>query len=43
MAIFAVLVSVAVYIIFDIEYPRIGLLRIGVADNAMTSLRSSMQ
>jgi len=39
---FAALVSVAVYVILDLEYPRLGLIRLDEADQVLVDLRESM-
>jgi len=41
--IYASLVTLTMYVMLDMEYPRAGLIRIGAADLALTSLRDSMQ
>lgn len=43
MLIFATVVSATIYLIFDMEYPRLGLIRIGAADRPMTELLESMR
>ncbi len=40
---FALIMSFAVYVILDLEFPRIGLIRIDAADRALTTLRESMK
>lgn len=40
---FALVVAVAVYVILDLEFPRRGLIRVDDFDQALTSLRASMQ
>lgn len=40
---FALIMSFAVYVILDLEFPRIGLIRVDAADQALTSLRDSMK
>jgi hypothetical protein len=40
---FALIMSFAVYVILDLEFPRIGLIRIDAADRALTALRESMK
>jgi hypothetical protein len=37
------MMSFAVYVILDLEFPRIGLIRIDDADRALTALRESMK
>lgn len=39
---FAAITAAAVYVIIDIEYPRLGLIRVDAFDQALTSLRASM-
>ena len=39
----AAVVSLAVYIIFEMEYPRLGLIRIRGADQALVDLRATMK
>ena len=39
---FAAMVAATVYVIFDIEYPRFGLIRIDAADQILIELRESM-
>jgi hypothetical protein len=40
---YASIVALTVYVMIDMEYPRAGLIRIGAADLAMTTLRDSIQ
>lgn len=40
---FAATTAVAVYLILDLEYPRLGLIRVDYFDQALIDLRSSMQ
>jgi hypothetical protein len=35
--------SLAVYVIIDLEYPRLGLIRVDVADQILIELRKSIQ
>lgn len=42
-AIFAFMMSLAVYVIIDLEYPRLGLIRVDQADHLLLDLRKSMQ
>jgi hypothetical protein len=42
-AAFAAIVSVAVYVILEIEYPRLGLIRLGEFDQVLVELRDSMK
>ena len=39
---FALVMAVAVYVILDVEYPRLGLIRVDAFDQAMIDLRESM-
>lgn len=39
---FAAIMSLSVYLILDIEYPRLGLVRIDSFDQAMIELRAGM-
>jgi hypothetical protein len=39
---FAAVTAITVYVIMDIEYPRLGLIRVDDADHALTKLRESM-
>jgi hypothetical protein len=39
----AVVISLAVYIIFEMEFPRLGLIRVKGADQALVDLRATMQ
>jgi hypothetical protein len=39
---FALVMAVAVFVILDIEYPRLGLVRVDVFDQALVDLRESM-
>ena len=40
---FAAILSTTVYVIVDIEYPRLGLIRVDAADQVLVDLRKSMQ
>jgi hypothetical protein len=40
---FALVLSATVYVILDLEYPRIGFIRLDAADRAMLELRESMK
>jgi hypothetical protein len=40
---FALVTSLAIYVIVDLEYPRLGLIRIDTADKALIDVRSSMR
>jgi len=39
---FAAIMSVTIYLIFDIEYPRLGFIRVDAADQVLVQLRESM-
>jgi hypothetical protein len=39
---FALVMAIAVYVILDIEYPRLGLIRVDAFDQVMLDLRESM-
>jgi hypothetical protein len=39
---FALVMAIAVYVILDIEYPRLGLIRVDAFDQALVDLRESM-
>ncbi len=41
--IFAAILSLTVYVIVDIEFPRLGLIRVDAADQVLIELRKSMQ
>jgi len=41
--IFALVTSLAIYVIIDLEYPRLGLIRVDVADQAILDVRASMR
>jgi hypothetical protein len=43
MAAFALAIGLAFYVIVDIEYPRLGLIRVSALDQAMVDLRNSMK
>ena len=40
---FAAVMAVAVYVILDIEFPRLGLIRVDAFDQALVELRASMK
>jgi hypothetical protein len=40
---FAFVIAVAVYVILDIEYPRLGLIRVEAFDQAPVELRETMR
>jgi hypothetical protein len=43
MVIFAIVLSTALYVIIDLEFPRLGLIRMDTADQNLVELRQSMQ
>jgi len=43
MIVFAAMTAVTVYVILDIEYPRLGLIRMDAADQVLVELRESMK
>lgn len=43
MIVFAAMLSLTVYVILDLEYPRVGFIRIDKADQVMVDLRASMR
>jgi hypothetical protein len=43
MIVFAAMTAVTVYVILDIEYPRLGLIRVDAADQVLVELRESMK
>ncbi len=43
MVAFAATVTLAVYVIIDLEYPRLGLIRVDSFDQALVELRAKMQ
>jgi hypothetical protein len=40
---FAVILGVAVYVIIDLEYPRLGLIRLDAFDQLLVNLRAQMR
>jgi hypothetical protein len=40
---FAVMMSLTVYVIIDIEFPRLGLIRVDAADQVLMELRQGMR
>ena len=42
MIAFAAVTAVSVYVILDLEYPRVGLIRVDVADRVLSELRATM-
>jgi hypothetical protein len=40
---FALVTSLAIYVIIDLEYPRLGLIRVDAADQALIEVRASMR
>jgi hypothetical protein len=43
MLLFAAVVSATIYVIIDLEYPRLGLIRVDAMDRVLIDLRSSMR
>jgi hypothetical protein len=43
IACFALVLAVSIYVILDIEYPRLGLIQIESFDQALIDLRNSMK
>ena len=43
MIVFAFVLSLTVFVIMDIEYPRLGIIRVSTFDQAMVELRQSME
>ena len=43
MIVFAAVTAVTVYVILDIEYPRLGLIRVDAADQVLVELRENMK
>ncbi len=43
MIVFAAMTAVTVFVILDIEYPRLGLIRVDAADQVLVELRESMK
>jgi len=43
MVVFAAVMSLAVYVIIDIEYPRLGIIRVDAFDQALVDLRAGMK
>jgi hypothetical protein len=43
MLLYSAILAAAVYIILDLEYPRVGLIRIDAADHVLMDLRNSMK
>ena len=43
MLVFAAILAITVYVILDIEYPRLGLIRIDAADQLLQEVRQSMK
>jgi hypothetical protein len=41
--VFAAILSLTVYVIADLEFPRLGLIRVDAADQVLLDLRKSMQ
>jgi hypothetical protein len=43
VAVFAAILSLTVYVIIDLEFPRLGFIRIDAADQVLRELRESIQ
>jgi hypothetical protein len=43
MLVFAVIMAVTVYVIVDLEFPRLGLIRLDAVDQVLVELRQSMK
>jgi hypothetical protein len=43
MLAFALIMAVTVYVILDLQYPRLGLIRVDAVDQALVELRESMK
>ena len=43
LVVFSAIISLTIWVIFDFNYPRYGLIRIDVADNTLLELRDSMR
>ena len=43
MLCFAIVIAVMIYVVLDIEYPRLGLIRVDAFDQALMELRASME
>ena len=43
MVVFAAVMALAIYVIIDIEYPRLGLIRVDAFDQALVDLRAGMK
>ena len=41
--VFAVILSLTTYVIIDLEFPRLGLIRVDAADQVLSDLRASMR
>lgn len=39
----ALVLAISIYVILDLEYPRLGLIQIGFFDEALVDLRNSMK
>ena len=40
---FAIVMTLTVYVIVDLEYPRLGMIRVDAADRMLLELRQAMQ
>jgi hypothetical protein len=43
MLVFAAILAITVYVILDLEYPRLGLIRIDAADQLLQEVRQGMK
>jgi hypothetical protein len=43
MLVFAAILSITVYVILDLEYPRLGLVQIDTADQVLVEVRQGMK
>ena len=43
MLVFAAILAITVYVILDLEYPRLGFIRIDAADQLLTEVRQGMK
>jgi len=41
--VFAVVMATAIYVILNLEYPRLGLIRVDSADQILVDVRNSMR
>jgi len=43
MLVYAIVLTAAIYLISDLEYPRVGFIRVDPADHFLVDLRASMK